>query len=598
MLVGENDLETLDRATHIKTQGNALYKSGNYEGAIESYTECIKLEPDNCIHYSNRSAALMALKRFREAAADARMAVELDAKMIKCHVRMAKAQVLMGHVAEALSILNDASKVCDKHSLLKEKSVVECEKKQAEELLGKLDELEKVLFTSEKSAVDQVSKSFLDIESMFLKLQPEARRVGDSSKMSSKLQSESISHFPLVWQFMRGLCLLHLQQYDEALQAANAVLRRDGTASNFLLLRAEALRLLDRHPASSLLSMLSNALSYDPDHKAAKLLVKRIRALEKLKTAGNEAFKDQKFDEAMEKYTEWLELEQSLLPDEAESTHSVLFGGVPLVKVYSNRATVQSRLGRFKEAAADCTCALKELSRLSMPLEEADYSLSAEEMRQTHESNLFLKLLLRRADAYSKLAASATDPLDTEHYWELCVRDYQQCETLQPHDSGVRRALQSAKSSLKQSKRKDYYKILGVERDASDSDIKKAYRRMALQHHPDKQAGLSDEEKNVSERKFKQVSEAYGVLSDPTKKQRFDMGMDVDGSSASDGGFGASPFQGGAMNSADLFSMLFAQQAAGGGGGFGGTPFQSNRFGGRSSGYHSHQGSFGNAFFG
>ena len=64
---------------------------------------------------------------------------------------------------------------------------------------------------------------------------------------------------------------------------------------------------------------------------------------------------------------------------------------------------------------------------------------------------------------------------------------------------------------------KDYYSILGIARNASSEDIKKAYRKLAIKYHPDKNNG--DKE---SERKFREVSEAYETLSDQDKKRRYD----------------------------------------------------------------------------
>ena len=64
---------------------------------------------------------------------------------------------------------------------------------------------------------------------------------------------------------------------------------------------------------------------------------------------------------------------------------------------------------------------------------------------------------------------------------------------------------------------KDFYKILGVAKDASDADIKKAYRKLARKHHPDTNSGDT-----ASEKKFKDISEAYSVLSDPDERQQYD----------------------------------------------------------------------------
>jgi curved DNA-binding protein len=65
---------------------------------------------------------------------------------------------------------------------------------------------------------------------------------------------------------------------------------------------------------------------------------------------------------------------------------------------------------------------------------------------------------------------------------------------------------------------KDYYGILGVTRNASDAEIKKAYRKLAMQHHPDRNPG---KEKWANE-KFKEINEAYGVLGDPQKRRQYD----------------------------------------------------------------------------
>ena len=64
---------------------------------------------------------------------------------------------------------------------------------------------------------------------------------------------------------------------------------------------------------------------------------------------------------------------------------------------------------------------------------------------------------------------------------------------------------------------KDYYKILGVEKSATQDEIKKAYRKLAMKHHPDRNAG-----KKSSEEKFKEITEANEVLSDPDKRKKYD----------------------------------------------------------------------------
>ena len=82
---------------------------------------------------------------------------------------------------------------------------------------------------------------------------------------------------------------------------------------------------------------------------------------------------------------------------------------------------------------------------------------------------------------------------------------------------------------------KDYYSILGVEKNATDDVLKKAYRKLSLKYHPDRQGGKSEQEKKEAEDKFKEVVEAYDILSDKEKRQQYDMFGTVDGGFGSNG---------------------------------------------------------------
>lgn len=160
-------------------------------------------------------------------------------------------------------------------------------------------------------------------------------------------------------------------------------------------------------------------------------------------------------------------------------------------KLYYNRALVNSKMGNLRDTIQDCKCALNMNSN-------------------------YLKPLLLRAKCYYTL----------DNFQEA-VNDYEEAFKTDKSQE-TNRLLRDAKLSLKKSKRKDYYKILNIDRNATDEEIKKAYRKRALVHHPDRHANASDGEKREQEKKFKEVGEAYAILSDVNKKSRYDSGQDIE----------------------------------------------------------------------
>ena len=88
---------------------------------------------------------------------------------------------------------------------------------------------------------------------------------------------------------------------------------------------------------------------------------------------------------------------------------------------------------------------------------------------------------------------------------------------------------------------KDYYELLGVDRNASDSEIKKAYRKLAVKFHPDKNPG-----DNSAEEKFKEISSAFEILKDPDKRRKYDQ-------------FGHDAFRGGHGGVKGLTPLIFLE---------------------------------------
>lgn len=181
--------------------------------------------------------------------------------------------------------------------------------------------------------------------------------------------------------------------------------------------------------------------------------------------------------------------------------------------------------------------------------------------------------------SYTKARRTLAKSLGESGDWQAAISELKSLQETHPSEPGLAKELRSAEIELKKASRKDYYKILGVEKDANDSEIKKAYRKLAIVHHPDK----NPEDESAAER-FKDVGEAYECLSDSEKRARYDSGQDLIDPSDMMGGspFGGMGGGGAAMNIPPemIFEMMNGMGGGrGGGGGFtfstggGGSPF-------------------------
>jgi len=303
----------------------------------------------------------------------------------------------------------------------------------------------------------------------------------------------------------RAECLAFLGRYTEASEAANSVLQFDNMNADAIYVRGLCLYYEDN--VDRAFSHFTQVLRFAPDHLKAKEIYKKAKSLKTKKEEGNAAFKAGNLEEAYKLYSD------ALLIDPCNRTTNA--------KLYFNRATVASKLKKTAESISDCDKAL-----------ELDPN--------------YTKALLRRAKSY----------MEMEQY-EEAVRDYEKVLKADRGNMEYRQLLQEAKLELKKSKRKDYYKILGVDKNANEEEIKKAYRKRAMVHHPDRHSGATEAEQKDHEHKFKEVGEAYAILSDDKKRRMYDSGQDLE-----DGG-------GHGFHDVDPNSIF---QAFFGGGGMGGHP--------------------------
>ncbi|KAK4232164.1 hypothetical protein QBC38DRAFT_506240 [Podospora fimiseda] len=313
---------------------------------------------------------------------------------------------------------------------------------------------------------------------------------------------------PRKWQLMRGEALLKMGDVNslgETQNIAMSLLRYNSQDPEALVLRGRALYATGENDKA--IQHFRKALSCDPDFRDAIKWLRTVQRLDKTKEEGNNEYKAGRWQEAFDKYTAALEIDPS-----NKGTNS---------KLYQNRALCRIKLKQYDEAVTDC---------------EKAVSLDP---------------------SYIKARKTKATALGCAEKWEAAVREWKAIQELDPDDRTVAKEVRKAELELKKSLRKDYYKILGIEKTATETEIKKAYRKLAIVHHPDKNPG-----DKTAEARFKDISEAYETLSDPQKRERYDSGVDLQDPSDMFGGGGGG--MGGGIDPEILFSMM------GGGGGFGG----------------------------
>ncbi|KAI0708149.1 protein prenylyltransferase [Fomitopsis betulina] len=317
---------------------------------------------------------------------------------------------------------------------------------------------------------------------------------------------------PVQWRLSRIELELARGNWDAAGIAASDALRLEPQSPDALTWRGLVLFLTAK--TAQALQHVQSALRLDPGHEAAQRLRKRIKDVERLKEEGNVAFKASRLQEATERYSEALER----IGDSPEDGK----GGQIRAILLSNRATALVKLDRHEDA-----------------LEDTEESLRL--------YNASFKALRTRARIYLHLEKYDASIADFKSAIEQAEYDGSSADV-----KALKGELKKAELALKRSKTKDYYKILGVHRECSDVDIKKAYRRESLKHHPDK---------GGDEEKFKLVAEAHSILSDPMKRQRYDLGEDDEDAM---GGMG------GGMGGVDIHDLFAHLNRGGGFGGFAG----------------------------
>jgi len=404
---------------------------------------------------------------------------------------------------------------------------------RAQEALDVYDRIQPAATAKDKASAQNMQKNISQAEDT-LKNSNSGSMVLHALDLAEKGLASTVQP-PRKWRLMRGEAYLKMgtvNSLGDAQNVAMSLLRNNSADPEALVLRGRALYAQGENEKA--IQHFRQALSCDPDYREAVKYLRMVQKLDKMKEEGNGHFKYGRYPQAVETYTSALEVDPL-----NKGTNS---------KILNNRAMCYSRLKQWQNAIGDCDRAL-----------QLDPS-------------------------YTKARKTRAKALGEGGDWEEAVRAYKQVQEQNPEEPGIAKEVRNAEMELKKSKRKDYYKILGVEKDAAENEIKRAYKKLAVKHHPDKNIDNPD-----AESKFKEIQEAHETLTDPQKRERYDSGVDL--MEPGEGFGGGSPFggMGGGMGGGVqidpevLFNMMGGGGGRGGGGGFsfgGGMPRQGRGGGG------------------
>ncbi|XP_067890498.1 dnaJ homolog subfamily C member 3a [Heterodontus francisci] len=345
---------------------------------------------------------------------------------------------------------------------------------------GKLDEAEedfkKVINSNPNEKEENEARSQLIKADELQRIITQARAAFEHQDYTAAIEFLDTLIETCVWDSklreLRAECYIQIDESGKAISDLKAAskLKHDNTEAFYKI--SIIYYQLGDHEMS--LGEIRECLKLDPDHKLCFAHYKQVKKLNKQLSTGEDLVRQEKYSDAVSKYESAMKTEPNVLQYTLYATERICH--------------CLSKNQQAKEAIKTCTQVLNQ-----------------------DENNV--NALKDRAEAYI-----------LEERYEEAIKDYEVARDHSDSDQGIKEGLERAQKLLKQSQKKDYYKILGVKRNAKKREIIKAYRKLAMQWHPDN--FQEENEKKQAEKKFIDIAAAKEVLTDPEMRKKFDSGED------------------------------------------------------------------------
>ncbi|KAI9253574.1 hypothetical protein BY458DRAFT_542019 [Sporodiniella umbellata] len=296
------------------------------------------------------------------------------------------------------------------------------------------------------------------------------------------------------WRTLRAQCHLGKGEFEEAVNDLTRVSLLN-PSDQTLVMQLARLNFYSLYEPDRALAQVKQCLHYDPEQKQCKALFRQLKRFQKDMQKVSDSKQQQRFVTAL----------------------NTLIG-------------TNAKKGLVSELDEPFDALEKDMGVTGLPkkLHLKCYELAcqlASEQKDTTKLNTWCSATLKvdpnNADALASIGENKLNNND----FEGAVRDLEKAyEMTGQENQKIRQLLHKAQQLLRQSKKRDYYKILDISRDADQRAIKKAYRKKAQEWHPDKYSG--DLNRAQVESKMAEINQAYEVLGDSEKKEQFDNGFD------------------------------------------------------------------------
>eukprot|EP00008_Paramoeba_atlantica_P009121 CAMPEP_0201481076 /NCGR_PEP_ID=MMETSP0151_2-20130828/5402_1 /ASSEMBLY_ACC=CAM_ASM_000257 /TAXON_ID=200890 /ORGANISM="Paramoeba atlantica, Strain 621/1 / CCAP 1560/9" /LENGTH=538 /DNA_ID=CAMNT_0047863107 /DNA_START=107 /DNA_END=1723 /DNA_ORIENTATION=- len=462
-------------------EGDDAIRLKQYTSAWKKYTAAIKLDSSKFIGYYKRAIASVQRSNANSALSDLDRVIELKPDYLQALIQRGNVLMSLGRFKDSRAQYQQVLSLSPGHALTTKK-------------MG--------ILANGENAFVQMTKAIRNKNLVLaMKYHTEALSTASENRFLN---------------FLRVFFASKKHDYDQIAEAAMAMIKQDSQDVEAIVWRGISFFRLNRLEVA--MKHFKEAIKYDPENKLGKTYLKRTKKYQKNSAIAIDAVNEKRWSDALQVLNDLV---------------------VPLLEEEASTVFVSKAISNDQGITAEDLHVLPETESFTHPELYRMLELLCQCQVELKQASSAIKTCSKaigiRQDLIDAHIFRAKAKMQLEDY-DSAYGDLQEVLRIDRNNRQANSLMQEVQKLQKMAKRVDYYKVLGVEKTAKPSEIKRAYRNLAKSNHPDK---VAEEERDAAILKMQKVNEAYEVLRDNEKRGKYDRGEDLDERG------GGSPFQGG-----------------------------------------------------